>query len=47
MSKVKLNKVELKNVKNVGVLVAEKVDNRVNRLYSNISSTIYFFMELF
>ena len=30
MSKVKLNKVELKNVKNVGVLVAEKVDNRKN-----------------
>ena len=30
MSKIKLNKVELKNVKNVGVLVAEKVDNRVN-----------------
>ena len=25
MSKIKLNKVELKNVKNVGVLVAEKV----------------------
>ena len=30
MSKIKLNKVELKNVKYVGVLVAEKVDNRVN-----------------
>ncbi len=30
MSKVKLNKVELKNVKNVGVLVVEKVDNRKN-----------------
>ena len=30
MSKIKLNKVELKNVKNVGVLVAEKVDNRKN-----------------
>tara|TARA_R110001592_G_scaffold147901_1_gene372462 strand:+ start:59 stop:457 length:399 start_codon:yes stop_codon:yes gene_type:complete len=31
MSKVKLNKVELKNVKNVGVLVVEKkVDNRTN-----------------
>ena len=31
MSKVKLNKVELKNVKNVGVLVVEKkVDKRTN-----------------
>ena len=30
MSKVKLNKVELKNVKNVGVLDVEKVDNRKN-----------------
>ena len=30
MSKIKLNKVELKNVKNVGVLVVEKVDNRKN-----------------
>ena len=31
MSKVKLNKVELKNVKNVGVLVVEKkVDKRKN-----------------
>ena len=30
MSKIKLNKVELKNVKNVGVLVVEKVDKRKN-----------------
>ena len=31
MSKIKLNKVELKNVKNVGVLVVEKkVDKRTN-----------------
>ena len=30
MTKVKLNKVELKNLPNVGVLVVEKVDNRKN-----------------
>ena len=30
MSKTKLNKVELKNLPNVGVLVVEKVDNRTN-----------------
>ena len=30
MSKIKLNKVELTNLPNVGVLVVEKVDNRKN-----------------